>query len=318
MSVGGACAVALEGLGESLRAREATIREAHALSAQARISAFVVGGAAPVAYLVFVSLADPGPLDLLVTTNPGRACLMVGLLLEGLAALWMRALLRSDVRTPSLLAWRGGVPVALPVRRRGRPAARRRRVAAGCAGFAPPKARRSRSTRSVFVPGAVRSVVGRFVSVRRDRRTAYVIGRELPLVLDLLQVAVSAGARRTGRSSSRCGGARPCPARRSAPRSTRPAVGSSLRDALDALAVEAPPPHTGHRRAARERPGSALPPGLRSPGWPTTSGPISGGAREARARTLPVKLLFPLVFLVLPAFGLLTVVPALLTALSRT
>jgi pilus assembly protein TadC len=39
---------------------------------------------------------------------------------------------------------------------------------------------------------------------------------------------------------------------------------------------------------------------------------------EARARTLPVKLLFPLVFLVLPAFGLLTVVPALLTALSRT
>jgi pilus assembly protein TadC len=39
---------------------------------------------------------------------------------------------------------------------------------------------------------------------------------------------------------------------------------------------------------------------------------------EARARTLPVKLLFPLVFLVLPAFGLLTVVPALLTALSHT
>jgi tight adherence protein C len=39
---------------------------------------------------------------------------------------------------------------------------------------------------------------------------------------------------------------------------------------------------------------------------------------ETRARTLPVKLLFPLVFLVLPAFGLLTVVPALLQALART
>ena len=38
---------------------------------------------------------------------------------------------------------------------------------------------------------------------------------------------------------------------------------------------------------------------------------------EARARTLPVKLLFPLVFLVLPAFGLLTVAPAVLSALSR-
>ena len=40
-------------------------------------------------------------------------------------------------------------------------------------------------------------------------------------------------------------------------------------------------------------------------------------AAEARARTLPVKLLFPLVFLVLPAFGLLTVVPAILSALQR-
>jgi tight adherence protein B len=95
VSVGGACAVALEGLGESLRAREASMREAHALSAQARISAFVVGGA-PIAYLVFVSLADPGALDLLLTTNPGRACLLVGLVLEGLGALWMRALLRSE------------------------------------------------------------------------------------------------------------------------------------------------------------------------------------------------------------------------------
>jgi tight adherence protein C len=37
---------------------------------------------------------------------------------------------------------------------------------------------------------------------------------------------------------------------------------------------------------------------------------------EARARTVPVRLLFPLVFLVLPAFGLLTVVPALLAGFA--
>jgi tight adherence protein B len=95
LSVGGACAIALEGLGESLRTREATLREAHALSAQARLSAIVVGGA-PIAYLGFVSLADPGSLDVLLSTNAGRVCLIVGLALEGLAALWMRALLRRE------------------------------------------------------------------------------------------------------------------------------------------------------------------------------------------------------------------------------
>jgi tight adherence protein C len=39
---------------------------------------------------------------------------------------------------------------------------------------------------------------------------------------------------------------------------------------------------------------------------------------EARARTVPVRLLFPLIFLVLPAFGLLTVVPAVLAGFGGT
>jgi tight adherence protein C len=39
---------------------------------------------------------------------------------------------------------------------------------------------------------------------------------------------------------------------------------------------------------------------------------------ETAARTVPVRLLFPLVFLVLPAFGLLTVVPTLVSGLART
>jgi hypothetical protein len=39
---------------------------------------------------------------------------------------------------------------------------------------------------------------------------------------------------------------------------------------------------------------------------------------EAHARRVPVRLLFPLVFLVLPAFGLLTVVPALAAGLRNS
>jgi tight adherence protein B len=93
VDAGGASAAALEGLGESLRTRDATRREARALTAQTRLSAWVVG-AAPVAYLAFASIADPTTFDTLLATNAGRACLVVGLTLEALAALWMRALLR--------------------------------------------------------------------------------------------------------------------------------------------------------------------------------------------------------------------------------
>ena len=39
-------------------------------------------------------------------------------------------------------------------------------------------------------------------------------------------------------------------------------------------------------------------------------------APKRRARTVPVRLLFPLVFLVLPAFGILTVVPTVAARLS--
>jgi tight adherence protein B len=95
IEVGGACALALEGLGESLRARDAATKEARALSAQARVSAVVVGSA-PLAYLAFASAADPGSLDLLLGTGAGRTCLVAGLVLEGLGAWWMHVLLRGE------------------------------------------------------------------------------------------------------------------------------------------------------------------------------------------------------------------------------
>ena len=140
---------------------------------------------------------------------------------------------------------------------------------------------------------------------RRDDRLA----RELPAAIDLLAVAVSAGSTPFG-------------AVEIAARWAPPTVGRSF-DAVLATCRLGASFESALSRAARHDPRLA----------PTTA-VIATGARlgaavddalarlaaesrrdlrrraEARARTVPVRLLFPLVFLVLPAFGLLTVVPA--------
>ncbi len=87
--LGGRSVDALEGLARSLRDANGAAAEARALSAQARLSAIVVG-AAPFAYLAFQTLTDPGTVGVLVTTPTGQVCLLVGLVLEALAIVWMR------------------------------------------------------------------------------------------------------------------------------------------------------------------------------------------------------------------------------------
>jgi Flp pilus assembly protein TadB len=54
-----------------------------------------VVGVAPIGYLAFSALVDPGAVTTLVATGVGRVCLVVGIGLEGLAALWIRRILRS-------------------------------------------------------------------------------------------------------------------------------------------------------------------------------------------------------------------------------
>ena len=93
-SMGGRSAAALDGLAASLRDRLGFVAEAQSQSAQARLSAIVVGGA-PLAFVVFTAMVDPTAVELLVGTGVGRVCLVVGLGLEALAALWMRRILRS-------------------------------------------------------------------------------------------------------------------------------------------------------------------------------------------------------------------------------
>jgi tight adherence protein B len=94
-TMGGRAADAIDSLASSLRHRLDASAEARALSAQSRLSAIVVG-AAPVGYLAFSSLVDPRSVTTLVGTGIGRVCLLLGLGLEGLAALWIRRIVRSE------------------------------------------------------------------------------------------------------------------------------------------------------------------------------------------------------------------------------
>jgi tight adherence protein B len=93
-ALGGRAAGALDGLARSLRDRLGAAAEAGALSAQARLSAVVVG-AAPIAYLAFSTAVDPSSTAPLVTTTPGRVCFALGLGCEVLGALWMRRIVRT-------------------------------------------------------------------------------------------------------------------------------------------------------------------------------------------------------------------------------
>lgn len=94
-TLGGRAAAAIDGLAASLRHRLDAVADAQALSSQARLSALVVG-AAPLGYLAFSALVDPGAVDVLLTTGVGRVCLVVGLGLEALSAWWIRHIVASE------------------------------------------------------------------------------------------------------------------------------------------------------------------------------------------------------------------------------
>jgi tight adherence protein B len=95
VGAGGPAVPALDGLAAGLRDRRDAIAEIAALSAQARLSAIVVG-AAPVVSLGLSLLADRRVAPTLLATGPGRACLLAGIALEALAAAWMSRILRCD------------------------------------------------------------------------------------------------------------------------------------------------------------------------------------------------------------------------------
>ena len=95
LSAGGPAAPALEGLAAGLRDRHDAAAEAAALSAQARLSAVVVG-AAPAVSLLLSLLVDPRVAPTLLRTASGRVCLLSGIALECAAALWIRRIVRCE------------------------------------------------------------------------------------------------------------------------------------------------------------------------------------------------------------------------------
>ena len=181
--------------------------------------------------------------------------------------------------------------------RRSVPAPRRRSISAGL----------TRALQAWPVTRVVRAGVLR----RAARRDQDAIARELPVTIDLLAVATAAGCT-------------PYLAVETAARWAPPLLGAHLdavRQAcelglgfgpsLERLAAAVPSLHPFCDAVmSSEQFGAPVADALAR---------LAGEARaslrrraESRARVVPVHLLFPLIFLVLPAFGLLTVVPALL------
>jgi tight adherence protein B len=92
-TAGGPQARAIDGVAATLRERRAVAAEIRAQSAQARLSALVIG-ALPVVFLLWALATDRRTAAFLVASPAGWACLGVGLGLEAAGAVWMRRLLR--------------------------------------------------------------------------------------------------------------------------------------------------------------------------------------------------------------------------------
>lgn len=162
--------------------------------------------------------------------------------------------------------------------------------------------------------------VGRVLAGWRDRRRARhddaVLAAELPVTLDLLGVAVEAGCTPYLAVDASLRWAPPTVAARLSDVREACALGASFGDALDDLASRAPRLRgLADALLASDRLGAPVGPALAR---------LADEQRaelrrraEAHARRVPVRLLFPLVFVVLPAFGLLTVIPTLLAGFAR-
>ena len=92
---GGNLAGALDEVAATIRHRIAVRRELRALSAQGRISGSILG-ALPIAFFLVLAATSHHDLALVYRSPAGIAMISSGLLMEGLAFLWIRRLLRVE------------------------------------------------------------------------------------------------------------------------------------------------------------------------------------------------------------------------------
>ena len=136
------------------------------------------------------------------------------------------------------------------------------------------------------------------------------------LTADLLAMAVAAGLTPYLAIEVAVRFGPPCAAERLDAALAAAASGLSLADALDAEAARTPALRPLLALlAVSERSGAPVAAPLMRLAAATRA--QSRRRAMARARTVPVRLLFPLVFLVLPAFLLLTVAPVVLASLTH-
>ena len=213
-------------------------------------------------------------------------------------------------------AW--GALALVPLRR----VLRRRALRARAAALGPARRRRAAAGSRVLVALAHRTgPVGRvalgLLRRRRDQRRDDRVALDLPVTIDVLGVAVAAGCTPYLAVEAAARWSQPglAPVLADVLRSS--SLGVGFGDALEQLGGRVPRLRPLVRALlVSDRTGAPLAPALeRLAAEERTS---LRRRAEARARRVPVRLLFPLVFLVLPAFGLLTVVPALLAGFGRT
>ena len=92
---GGALAGALNGLASTLRARRSAARELRSRTAQARLSATILG-LLPVGFFLFLSVVAREDLQTAFGTSIGTGAVVLGFTLQACAYVWIRRLLRVE------------------------------------------------------------------------------------------------------------------------------------------------------------------------------------------------------------------------------